>query len=40
MILSWPEYLVKGAKICSKIEEAENLTSILAGNGALSLMEN
>ena len=37
MISSWPEYLVKGAKVCQNIIEAEDLTSLLAQNGVLSL---
>ena len=37
MISSWPEYLLKGAKVCNNISEAETLTSLLAENGVLSI---
>lgn len=37
LISSWTDYFFKGAKICKSITEIENLTDLLADNGALSL---
>ena len=37
IISTWSDYLIKGAKICNDIAEAENLTSLLVQNGILSL---
>ena len=37
LILSWSDYLIKGAKVCSKVSEAESLTNLLVKNGIISI---